>query len=142
MIMKYKKSDEAVSEIVGIVLMLGITISLFAVLCNVVLSFPSSPASPSANLVGTIEVSFIVIEHRGGEELSLDTEIVIEIDGVGRTLTARDLLDDEAKNDNLWGIGEWLVYRDKGVIEKKVSIIVIDVKSNSVIMSGIFKGTR
>jgi hypothetical protein len=58
-----------------------------------------------------------------------------------KMLTVRDLLDEEAKDDNLWGIGEWLVYQDGNIAGKQVSIVIIDVNSDSVIMSGLFKGT-
>jgi len=158
--MKNKRSNEAVSEIVGIILLLSITISLFVLICNIVLSFPSSSASPSTNLVGTIEESWynestgkfediptLLIEHWGGEEINLDTKILIKIDGKkipfdGETPRIRDFLDNEAKKDNAWGIGEWLIYQNPSIEgSKQVSVIIVDVESDSVIMTGIFQGT-
>jgi len=75
----FKDFDCGVTEVVGTVLLLGIAVSVFSSLYVVVLSYPSPSSISSANLVGTIEGSNIVIEHRGGEALSLDTEILIKI---------------------------------------------------------------
>ena len=111
----FKDSDDMVTEIVGTVLLLGIAVVVFFTLYGVVLSSPSPSSTSSVNLVSTIEGSYIVIEHRGGEELALDTEILIEIAGEkmpvdGKTLTARDLLDDVSKKDGVWNVGERLFY--------------------------------
>ena len=144
MFMKFKKMDEAVSDIVGTVLLLGMAVLLFSVLSYVVLSYPSTPSSASANLVGVIDDDYLLIEHRGGESLDLDTQVIIRISGnipecvsVGDS----DYLSDEAKMDNHWGIGEWFVYQDDDMNGKQVDISVVDKISNSVIMSGSLKST-
>lgn len=156
--MKLKKANDGVSEILSTVLLLGMAISFFSLLCITVLSYPSSSHSPSANLVGTIEIkeeyievegkegkyierACILIEHRGGEALSLDTKVIITIgDSMPETITVRDEIDDEAKEDNLWGIGEWFTYQDPDISGKQVEITVVDVESNSIIMTGSLQG--
>jgi len=143
--MKSNRADEAVSDIVGTVLLLGMTIALFSTLCVGVLSYPSNPSLPAANLVGTIEGKFLILEHRGGESLSLDTKIIITFgDGSSTSFIVRDesYLNDNAKKDNKWGIGEGLVYPlvypdDSG---KQIKIAVVDIESNSVIMLGSLQG--
>jgi hypothetical protein len=54
---------------------------LFSVLSYVVLSYPATPSSASANLVGVIDDDYLMIEHRGGESLNLDTRVVLTISG-------------------------------------------------------------
>ena len=139
--MKNRK-NEAVSDIVGTVLLLGMTVALFSVLCIGVLSYPSSPSEPAVNLVGTIDGDSLYIEHGGGEALDLDTKVIITIDDLQPVpKIVGDLLADE-NSDNKWNIGEELVYRIDGSLgAKQVKITVVDTESNSVIMQGSLKGT-
>lgn len=156
--MKIKKANEGVSEILSTVLLLGMAISFFSLLCITVLSYPSSSHSPSANLVGMIEMKgveeeyiekgYVLIEHRGGEALSLDTKVIITINNeITITKTVKDGLDGKAKGDNLWGIGEWFVYeiyedvKDVDIEAKQLTITVVDVGSNSIIMTGSLQGS-
>jgi hypothetical protein len=142
--MTFKKMDEAVSDIVGTILLLGMAVLLFSVLSYVVLSYPATPSSASANLVGVIDDDYLMIEHRGGESLNLDTRVVLTISGsIPKSVSVGDsnYLSDEAKMDNHWGIGEWFVYQDDDMIGKQVDISVVDKVSNSVIMSGSLKST-
>ena len=133
--MKIRRTDDAVSEIVGTILLLGITISLFSVICGVVLSYPFSPSSPSTNLVGMVEGEYLLIEHRGGKTLELETKVSLTIgDNMSEIITVRDYLNTESKADNLWGIGEWFVYQNSNITGKKVGIAVVDLESDSVIL--------
>ena len=83
--MKIKRMNKkAASEIIGTVLLLGMAIAFFSVLSITVLSYPSSSSSPSTNLVGMIiptnetnNEENLLIEHRGGDALSLDTKVII-----------------------------------------------------------------
>jgi flagellin-like protein len=141
--MKLKGSNEGVSEVIGTVLLLGMAISFFSILSYTVLSYPSTPSSPSANLVATTEGKCLLIEHRGGEALTLDTKVIITFsNGTSKSMAIGDknYLDDKAKEDNLWGIGEWFIYQDKNITSKPVSVAVVDVKSNSMIMTGFLNG--
>lgn len=140
--MKSNRADEAVSDIVGTVLLLGMTIALFSTLCVGVLSYPSSPSSASVNLVGTIEGDFLYLEHRGGEALNLDTKIIITIgENPSESIIVGDVLSAEATNDNLWNIGEGLVYENANMNGEQVKFTVVDIKSNSVILLGSLHGT-
>ena len=138
--MKNNRANEAVSDVVGTVLLLGMTIALFSVLCIGVLSYPSSSSSASVNLVGTINDGNLYLEHCGGEALDLDTKVIITIDGnLPVSIRVGDYLTDE-NNDNKWSIGEGLVCHS-GIGEKQVKITVVDTESNSVIMLGSLQGT-
>jgi len=142
--MKHKRADdEAVSEIVGTILLLGITVSLFSVICGIVLSYPFSPSSPSTNLVGMVEGEYLLIEHRGGKALDLGTKVSLTIgDNMSEIKAVGDYLSNESKEDNLWGIGEWFVYQDSNITGKKVGIAVVDVESDSVILIETFQGSE
>lgn len=142
--MKHKRTDdEAVSEIVGTILLLGITVSLFSVICGIVLSYPFSPSSPSTNLVGMVEGEYLLIEHRGGKALDLGTKVSLTIgDNISEIITVGAYLNNESKEDNRWGIGEWFVYQDSDITGKKVGIAVVDVESDSVILIETFQGNE
>ena len=141
--MKHKRTDEAVSEIVGTILLLGITVSLFSVICVIVLSYPFSPSSPSTNLVGMVEEDYLLIEHRGGKALDLGTKVSLTIgDNMSEIIIVGDCLSDKSKGDNRWGIGEWFVYYDSNITGKKVGIAVVDVESDSVILIETFQGNE
>jgi len=137
--MKHKRADDAVSEVVGTILLLGITVSLFSVICVIVLSYPFLPSSPSTNLVGMVEGEYLLIEHRGGKALDLGTKVTLTIgDNMSESVTVEDFLNNESKEDNRWDIGEWFVYNNSNIIGKKVGIAVVDVESNSVILTETF----
>lgn len=142
--MKHKRTDdEAVSEIVGTILLLGITVSLFSVICGIVLSYPFSPSSPSTNLVGMVEGEYLLIEHRGGKALDLGTKVSLTIgDNMSEIIIVGAYLNNESKEDNRWGIGEWFVYQDSDITGKKVGIAVVDVESDSVILIETFQGNE
>lgn len=141
--MKHKKTDEAVSEIVGTILLLGITVSLFSVMCVIVLSYPFSPSSPSTNLVGMVEGEYLLIEHRGGKALDLGTKVSLTIgDNMSKIIIVGDYLNNESKGDNRWGIGEWFVYQNNNITGKKVGIAVVDIESDSVILIETFQGNE
>lgn len=138
--MKIKNSDEAISEIVGTILLLGIAVILFSALFIFVLSSPFTPSSPSANLIGFVEGNNVIIEHHGGDSLDLDTtEILIRKGYDGTRVNAGDYVDDTNGNGK-WDIGERLVYSFNGSITGwQIETDIIDQLSNSIVMSGILQ---
>ena len=105
--MKNRRADTGVSEIIGIVLLLLMAIALFSAVYLFVMNEAldvSEKASPSATVLGTIGGSDIILEHRGGDALSLDTKIMITISGVTYNMTVGDLLNDESNGDGKWNI--------------------------------------
>ena len=128
-----KRVDKAVSESVGTLLLLGITISLFSVVYFCVVTIYPITASPSVNLLCTCSENNITILHRGGKTLDLDTKFIITINGTSQNFRVYDYLDNESRYNGKWNIGEQVVYPVGDITNKKVSISVIDVNSNSVI---------
>ena len=140
--MKYIKNNQAVSEIIGIAILLGISVSLFGLVQTIVLNYPFEPSPPTVDLVGHIENNNIIIEHQGGESISLDSKILISIDGEQSSDTASDLIDiDTSDNDDLWDIGEFISYPlTVDYKNKYVKATVIDTETNSIVMIGVLQG--
>jgi len=143
--MKIRKSNDAVSEVLGTVLLLGMAVSMFSLLSFTVLSYPFNPSPPSVNLVGymggtnnvTGETN-VTVEHYGGESLDIiTTKVMVIIQGTFTNVDITDSLND-SNNNNLWDIGEKLVH-SVNVTGKQVEVTVVDTKSNSIIMSGILQ---
>ena len=140
---KNKKRTNAVTEVIGAVLLLGMAIGLFSVLNIIVYSLPSNPSIPAVNLIANLEenpatgaVEYkIIIEHNGGESLYLETvNIIIRIDDDPKSLPSLTAID--SNGDNRWNIGERYVYPEAEYtsISDKAEVIVIDLETNSVLM--------
>lgn len=136
--LKIRRSNEAVSEIIGTILLLSIAVSLFSLLSFVVLSYPFNPSPPSVNLVGSISGTNMTLEHYGGDSLDVTSKVIIMINGTSTNVNITEFLDD-SNNNNLWDIGEKLVYPVGDVTGGQVEVTVVDAKSNSIIMSGILQ---
>jgi FlaG/FlaF family flagellin (archaellin) len=141
--MKIRKSNQAVSEVLGTVLLLGMAVSMFSLLSFTVLSYPFNPSPPSVNLVGymggTNNVTgktYVTVEHYGGDSLNIiTTKVIVITQETSTNVNITSSLND-SNNNNMWDIGEKLVY-PVNVTENQVEVSVVDIKSNSIIMSGI-----
>ena len=96
--MKIEKSNGAVSEIVGTMLLLLIVISVFSLIYFQVLSDEGPENKTIVKIGGRLEGTNIVLEHQGGEPLELDTEISITVGGIKYEGSVGNWLDD--KNDD------------------------------------------
>lgn len=135
--MKKKKSLWAVSEILGTVLLLGISISLFGFLNFIVFSFSYEPSTPSASLIGGIdrESNAVVIDHYGGETLDGKTNIIVMVGSSSFQKNAQDVLDD-SNGDMKWDFGESVHFTLPELIEDKyLRVSVVDPVTNSVVLS-------
>ena len=136
---RFKDSNDMVSEVIGTVLLLGITVALFSTLYVTVISHPAPPDPTFVNLVGTVEGNNIILEHRGGDPLDLDTKISITIGDEIKDITIGDenYLDEDTRSDNQWNVGERLVYPfEYNLDNAKAEVLSVDGKSNSIIMTG------
>ncbi|MGF3554911.1 MAG: type IV pilin N-terminal domain-containing protein [Thermoplasmatota archaeon] len=129
-------SKLAVSEVIGVVLLLGMTIILYALLNSNVSTFSFSTSAPFVNLVATIDESsnMVYIEHNGGESLELTTDITIVIGSDSYTKKAGDLLVDLDYNCK-WSFGETLKFSLEGINIQQKYIQVTVVESNTVLLS-------
>ncbi len=148
---KMVHSKLAVSEVIGIVLLLGITVSLFVVLNFFVSSFSGTHSPPLVSLTGTIdkENKVINIQNEGGESLEGTTNIIITI---GATTSASNISDiinhvhpstwrllsmNPDINPDKWDLGETVQFNFTGITitDKYVQATVVDPNENTVLLS-------
>ena len=140
--MKIRKfGNGAVSEVFGTIVLLVISVILFTAVYASFFAVEVNPAPPSVNIVGTIEDNNIILAHRGGEQLDLNTKVIISPDsGTTENLKVGDKLPDELKSDDYWDIGEDLILNLDDLEDytrfDNIRVTVVDIASNTVIMSG------
>ena len=87
----FRESKNAVSSVIGVILMVGLTVVLVATIAGSIFGFALAPDAPDANIVirqargnnGTLTGNEIVLAHKGGDTLRSDSvKIIIENYGV------------------------------------------------------------
>ena len=92
---KLIRPNSAVSEVMGTILLLMITVGLFSVVAISVYNLlPFNPA-PSADIICQVNGDDIILTHRGGDALSLDTKIGFSNNTGTKYIVVGDYLDDE-----------------------------------------------
>mgnify|MGYP006282900871 FL=1 len=137
-------NSQAVSPIIGTVLLLIIAVGAMSVVYLNVLSDDGPQNQKFVTVVGTVEGTDMVIEHHGGENLPIDN-IKLNIMFMNETLEV-DLETDlsaEARADGYWGLGERilipfplenLTYEEYDDI--KAEILAVDEQENSIAFIG------
>ena len=142
---KKMRSKQAVSEVLGIVVLLGITIALFGLLNYIVFSFSFETPAPSVNLIGSMDGKIIILEHNGGESLDGNTDVIITIDNTPYQKSVRDLINDtnsgdewefeKINNDYKWNFGETIKFTSSGSTTSYIRAIVRDPSTNTLMLS-------
>jgi hypothetical protein len=141
---KNQWKNRAASEVVGTLLLVGIGVSLFALLSIVTFTMPSiffSDPTPSTNIIGRVEGNTVVFEHYGGRALPLDTKIMVMFAEIPYIVTVGDVLDSSSKTDGQWNIGEKIVIvnNDPNLPIMLINVIITDTQSNTVVMRGVLQ---
>ncbi|MBN2599284.1 MAG: type IV pilin N-terminal domain-containing protein [Candidatus Thermoplasmatota archaeon] len=133
---KNRRINHAVSEVLSVALLLGITIALFGFLNYIVFSFSFEPSAPSVNLIGSIdtEQKFITIEHYGGKPLAGETQIVVTIGNDTYKKTASELLFKDT-----WNFGDTVQFPYDDITDRYVQAVVIDPSTNTLILSTVLQ---
>ncbi len=137
--MRIKRTHRAVSEIIGTILLLGISVSLFSVVYIFVLTVPYSPPTPSVNIICQIDDGNIILSHYGGKALNLDSKIVLIVDGQPiDSITAGDYLYNDFNGDGLWSMGEKVVFSYASLVSggEQIEVNILDTGSNSLVLTG------
>jgi hypothetical protein len=139
--LKMVGENHAVTEIIGSILLIAIVIGIFASIYVYVLSDSGPSNESNVKIVGKLESGDVVFENRRGESLRLDTEVILSLGGWKYLLDINDdsLLNNEAKKDGYWNIGERLVYSEMNITGLQVESTIVDKVSNSVVMWGILQ---
>jgi hypothetical protein len=139
-----QRKTNAVSEVVGTLLLIAIAIALFALLAFIAITLPyiflSSP-TPSVNIIGMVEGNGIVLEHYGGQSIPLDAEIRVSFAETPVYTTVNNVLDAKGKADKEWNIGEkvFIPYNDPNLPIMRITILITDRSTNAVLMRGILQ---
>jgi len=137
--MKIKRADDAVSEILGTILLLTIVVAVFSGIYIFVLAPPSDIPQPFVTITGKMEGTTITLTHRGGDSLDLDTELVLNIGDTTYLIAVESCLDD-TNGDGLWNIGEQVVYAPtEDITYLYVDAKVIDSETNSMLFTAVFQ---
>jgi len=139
-------NNDAITDIIGTMLLLFIAIALFSVLYFFALSFDANDPAPSTNIIAHVIGDDIYFEHWGGAALELsETSIVIDIQGISTPDYVASDPEFTLSNENnegssdYWELGEVLVYNNPGISNNYVHIDVVDALSNSLILSGVIQ---
>lgn len=129
---KKTRGTDAVSEVLGVVLLLGMTIALFVFLNYIVFSYSFEQAAPSVNLIGSIdrEQKTITIEHSGGMSLDGDVQILVTIGETTSQKNASELLQKQT-----WDYGDIVRFPYDDITGKYVQAMVRDPATNTLILS-------
>ena len=142
MLNKFSSDKKAVSEVLGTILVLLISVSLFSVVYASLFSIDADKETPSVSIVGGIEDNNLILYHMGGRSLELDTEVVMGINNNSETISinVNDYLNDTYKINNNWDIGEKLIVNltDFTNFQRFASLdlTVVDQESRSAVMLG------
>ncbi len=138
---KIFNNKKGVSEVVGVIIMLGIAIALFSVVYLMAINFPFNEPNPYVRLSATYDNddNAIIIVHQGGVNLSRNTNIIVVIDGDLINETVDQLV---GYNGSSWNIGEKLQFNLSEPLAngQEARITVVDAVSNSVVMQGKVRG--
>ncbi len=138
---KKTRTKKAVSEVISVVLLLGITISLFAFLNYIVFSFSFGESAPSVSLIGSVDTAnnATIIEHYNGDSLRPSTNVIITIGSFTYQRAAGELLQD-TNNDNLWNIGEKIQFKSMAITPTTyVQVTVVDPETNTIILASVLQ---
>lgn len=138
--LKNNRIKSAVSEVIGTVILLGIVVSSFSVIYYSFNSKSNPIPSPIVDMSASVEDNQLILTHRGGESLDLDTELVLNIGGNTNNFKIGDFLDEKSKEDGVWCLGENVIYPldydfDYSVFPN-IGINTIDKTSNSIVLTG------
>lgn len=129
-----KLGEKAVSEVVGSILTLVITVTLFSAVLAWVLTYPGPTQRAIVDLVPSLDIgaenATISIIHKGGEKLkNEETSINIYIND---TLSIHSILDSQPSIGSDWSAGE--VWKRVLNITYNDSVTVIVVAKNAIIL--------
>ncbi|MBP1908618.1 type IV pilin [Methanolobus bombayensis] len=141
------RDDNAVSEIIGEVLLTAIAVLAFSVIAVFIFSYLESDDIVHADIDGWVDVNSdtVYIRHTGGESIDLNkVEVVLNLNGTRRDLSSSQL--EQIIGSNSWNLGQTIVI-DADVLwnttineDDYVGMILLQKDSNFVIESGSLLG--
>jgi hypothetical protein len=136
--LKIKMGNSGSAEIVGAILLLAMAVAAFSVIYMNVLSDDGPSPESYATIAGKMELGEAIFEHRRGEGIDINSIVRILKGNFEEEWTVAQLLDWSASNgDNIWDIGERLVYPN--ATGWHIEATIIDSTSNEIILRGVLQ---
>ena len=89
--LKILRRYDAVSEVLGTILILVISVMIFSVVYISFFSVDVSPSRPNVYIAGSIKGNNLILEHSGGESLPLETKVSVSLaDGTYNVCEVKD----------------------------------------------------
>jgi len=138
--MKNNLKNDSVSEILGTILLLFISVMVLSLIFYIVSSDSGPGDKTFVKIMGKIEGSNLILEHQGGERIFLDAPIDFTLANVEYSFLVGELLNDDNSN-NYWNMGERLVFPFEYDVDhltdyNKIDILAVDKLSNEAILLG------
>ena len=132
------QNNEAVSQIVGEIVLLAIVITSVSVIFSQVLSTPGPQDTTIVTIIGKIENNEPVFEIQRGEPLGLETIIIINIVGVCQIEYSlqEDFIQKYIGDE--WNIGEPIPLPTVPD-NQRVEGTIVDTKTNSIVFWGVLQ---
>lgn len=137
-------SNNAVTELVGTILLLGAAITIFSILYLSMLTFDFSENSPKADLLASLDPdNNVVIEHWGEESIDVNSSLLIDIAGERFSVQSiKDYIPYHMTESSKWNFGEKIIFPlSINVTELHIEAHIADIDSNAlVVMSTLQEG--
>lgn len=141
----FHHNARGVSEIMGTILLLSISITLLSLLYLLVLNNATNPSnmghvSPS-DIVASVDEKNVYLQNYGGTPISPNTKLTITVSGQKYFALVKDCLVD-TNGDGQWTIGERLVFTPPGFASLQgleISVEVISPDNNAMMMYGLLQ---
>lgn len=133
--MKNPRNTEAVSEVLGTVLLLAIAVTSISIIYLQVLGSLSPIDTTNVVIIGKIEEGGPVFELQRGESVGPDTKISLTLAGLVRS---EYLLYDIIGNQE-WNIGGQIILPSFNDRKIQVEATIVETKTNSMIFSGLLQ---
>ena len=143
----FHNDTNAVSEVVGEVLMTAIAVLAFSVIAVFVFSYADSREMVYADIQGWVDTDSdtVYLRHAGGQVIDVpDMRIIMNVNGTMRELSSADLVN--LKGSSTWQLGEVIsinassLWGDNIAPDGYISTTILDVNTNLVINSGTLLG--
>ncbi len=139
-----ERKQQAVSEIMGTILLLSISVTLLTAFYIVVLHSASNPSNtfiPSTNIVSEVEGKNVILEHRGGVSVDENSTVTVTVAGTPYEFTVKNYLVD-TNGDKKWSIGERVVFTPPGytsLTNLEISLVIVDQNINTLLMHSVIQ---
>lgn len=144
---RFINDTDAVSELVGEMLMTGIAVLACAIIAVFVFSYAQSQESVYADIQGWVneDSDTVYLRHAGGQAVDISgTLIILDVNGTRRELSSSNLVN--LKGSSIWQLGEVISINVSGLwgdsinSDSYISTTILDVNTNMVINSGTLTG--